>query len=93
MGVVFYAGSFYPRVFEKMFFQSSEDVTMQRYLMAFPLLCSHFNKGGHPMCPEEVSVEQCCCTHTQAHTCCTCTHIRCTHTNTHTHTHTHTHAL
>ncbi|XP_041946705.1 nck-associated protein 1-like [Alosa sapidissima] len=44
---------FYPRVYEKMFFQSSEDVTMQRYLMAFPLLCSHFSQTAHPMCPEE----------------------------------------
>ncbi|XP_012683452.1 nck-associated protein 1-like [Clupea harengus] len=49
---------FYPRVFEKMFFQSSEDVTMQRYLMAFPLLCSHFNEGGHPMCPEETEATE-----------------------------------
>ncbi|XP_062401787.1 nck-associated protein 1-like [Sardina pilchardus] len=44
---------FYPRVYEKMFYQSSEAVPMQRYLMAFPLLCSHFSQSTHPMCPEE----------------------------------------
>ncbi|KAI3369922.1 hypothetical protein L3Q82_024728, partial [Scortum barcoo] len=32
--------SFYPRVFEKMFSQSSEEMTMKRYLMAFPFVCS-----------------------------------------------------
>lgn len=46
----------YPRVFEKMFFQSSEEPSMKRYLMAFPLVCSHFSQCGHPLCPEEVSV-------------------------------------
>uniref|UniRef100_A0A3Q4GMY8 NCK associated protein 1 like n=1 Tax=Neolamprologus brichardi TaxID=32507 RepID=A0A3Q4GMY8_NEOBR len=45
---------FYPRVFEKMFTQSSEEATMKRYLMAFPLVCSHFSQSGDPLCPEEV---------------------------------------
>uniref|UniRef100_A0A8C4F049 NCK associated protein 1 like n=2 Tax=Dicentrarchus labrax TaxID=13489 RepID=A0A8C4F049_DICLA len=45
---------FYPRVFEKMFCQSSEEMTMKRYLMAFPLVCTHFSQCGHPICPEEV---------------------------------------
>ncbi|KAK1900779.1 Nck-associated protein 1-like [Dissostichus eleginoides] len=44
---------FYPRVFEKMFCQSSEDINMKRYLMAFPIVCSHFSQCGHPLCPEE----------------------------------------
>ncbi|XP_060899181.1 nck-associated protein 1-like [Labrus mixtus] len=44
---------FYPRVFEKMFIQSSELVSMKRYLMAFPIACSHFSLCGHPLCPEE----------------------------------------
>ncbi|KAJ8259524.1 hypothetical protein GJAV_G00170310, partial [Gymnothorax javanicus] len=44
---------FYPRPFEKMFSHSSEDVAMQRYLIAFPLVCSHFSRCAHPMCPEE----------------------------------------
>uniref|UniRef100_A0AAZ3SE00 Nck-associated protein 1-like n=1 Tax=Oncorhynchus tshawytscha TaxID=74940 RepID=A0AAZ3SE00_ONCTS len=48
---------FYPRVFEKMFSQSSEEVSMQRYLMSFPLACSHFNQTVHPLCPEEVSTQ------------------------------------
>ncbi|XP_022064354.1 nck-associated protein 1-like [Acanthochromis polyacanthus] len=45
---------FYPRVFEKMFIQSSEEMTMKRYLMAFPTVCSHFHHCGHPLCPEEM---------------------------------------
>ncbi|KAL4655717.1 nck-associated protein 1-like [Arapaima gigas] len=45
---------FYPRVFEKMFSQGSEDTLMQRYLIAFPLVCCHFNQCTHQMCPEEV---------------------------------------
>ncbi|XP_041638918.1 nck-associated protein 1-like [Cheilinus undulatus] len=44
---------FYPRVFEKMFTLSSEEMTMKRYLMAFPTVCSHFSLCGHPLCPEE----------------------------------------
>ncbi|KAM9859039.1 nck-associated protein 1-like [Aulostomus maculatus] len=44
----------YPRVFEKMFNQSSEEKTMKRYLMAFPSVCSHFSQCGHPLCPEEM---------------------------------------
>uniref|UniRef100_A0A672YG45 NCK associated protein 1 like n=1 Tax=Sphaeramia orbicularis TaxID=375764 RepID=A0A672YG45_9TELE len=47
---------FYPRVFEKMFSQSSEEMTMKRYLMSFPCVCAHFTQCGHPHCPEEVSV-------------------------------------
>ncbi|KAL2091459.1 hypothetical protein ACEWY4_013722 [Coilia grayii] len=49
---------FYPRVFEKMFLQSSEDVAMQRYLIAFPVLCSHFSRTAHPLCPEETEVSE-----------------------------------
>ncbi|XP_028262239.1 nck-associated protein 1-like [Parambassis ranga] len=45
---------FYPRVFEKMFTQSYEEMTMKRYLMAFPSVCSHFSQCGHPLCPEEI---------------------------------------
>ncbi|CAN9511818.1 unnamed protein product [Ophioblennius macclurei] len=44
---------FYPRVFEKMFSQSSEEMTMKRYLISFPAVCSHFSQCGHPLCPEE----------------------------------------
>lgn len=44
---------FYPRVFEKMFSQSSEEVTMKRYLMSFPCVSAHFSQCGHPHCPEE----------------------------------------
>uniref|UniRef100_A0A667X2V1 NCK associated protein 1 like n=1 Tax=Myripristis murdjan TaxID=586833 RepID=A0A667X2V1_9TELE len=44
---------FYHRVFEKMFCQSSEELAMKRYLMAFPATCAHFSHCGHPLCPEE----------------------------------------
>uniref|UniRef100_A0A3B3RAK6 NCK associated protein 1 like n=1 Tax=Paramormyrops kingsleyae TaxID=1676925 RepID=A0A3B3RAK6_9TELE len=47
---------FYSRVYEKMFAQGCEDVTMQRYLIAFPVVCSHFSQCTHQMCPEEVVV-------------------------------------
>ncbi|XP_008406725.1 nck-associated protein 1-like isoform X2 [Poecilia reticulata] len=47
---------FYPRVFEKMFTQSSEEMTMKRYLMSFPSVCSHFSQCGHPLCPEETEI-------------------------------------
>uniref|UniRef100_A0A8C2HEB5 NCK associated protein 1 like n=1 Tax=Cyprinus carpio TaxID=7962 RepID=A0A8C2HEB5_CYPCA len=45
--------NFHTRVFEKLFSQSSEDVSMQRYLTAFPVICSHFSQCLHPLCPEE----------------------------------------
>ncbi|XP_051528230.1 nck-associated protein 1-like isoform X1 [Myxocyprinus asiaticus] len=44
---------FHARVFEKLFSQCSEDVSMQRHLMAFPLICSHFSECLHLLCPEE----------------------------------------
>ncbi|XP_064160819.1 nck-associated protein 1-like [Anguilla rostrata] len=49
---------FYPRSFEKMFSLSSEDAIMQRYLIAFPLVCTHFSHCAHPMCPEEVPANE-----------------------------------
>lgn len=49
--------SFYPRLFEKMFCQNIDETTMKRYLMAFPSVCSSFHWCGHPLCPEEVSVD------------------------------------
>ncbi|KAJ8358953.1 hypothetical protein SKAU_G00154780 [Synaphobranchus kaupii] len=49
---------FYPRPFEKMFSHSCEDVVMQRYLIAFPLVCSHFSHCAHPMCPEETTANE-----------------------------------
>lgn len=42
-----------------MFCQSSEDINMKRYLMAFPIACTHFSQCGHPLCPEEVSIQLC----------------------------------
>ncbi|XP_048878805.1 nck-associated protein 1-like [Brienomyrus brachyistius] len=47
---------FYSQVYEKMFAQGCEKVSMQRYLIAFPVVCSHFSQCTHQMCPEEVVV-------------------------------------
>ncbi|NXW52211.1 NCKPL protein, partial [Nyctiprogne leucopyga] len=44
---------FYPRPVEKMFVATMEEPSMLRYSVAFPLLCSHFSRCIHPMCPEE----------------------------------------
>ncbi|XP_009889908.1 PREDICTED: nck-associated protein 1-like, partial [Charadrius vociferus] len=44
---------FYPRPVEKMFVATMEEPSMLRYSIAFPLLCSHFSRCVHPMCPEE----------------------------------------
>uniref|UniRef100_UPI00398F0427 nck-associated protein 1-like n=1 Tax=Pristiophorus japonicus TaxID=55135 RepID=UPI00398F0427 len=49
---------FYPRLFEKMFSQSAEDPTQLQYLIAFPMVCSHFSNCVHDMCPEEYTVLQ-----------------------------------
>ncbi|XP_062326521.1 nck-associated protein 1-like [Osmerus eperlanus] len=49
---------YYQRVLEKMFSQSSEEVTMQRYLMSFPLVCTHFSSGSNQLCPEEIQAIQ-----------------------------------
>ncbi|CAG07078.1 unnamed protein product, partial [Tetraodon nigroviridis] len=45
---------FYPRVFEKMFSLSCEEISMKRYILAFPAVCCHFSQCGHPLCPEEM---------------------------------------
>ncbi|XP_059925682.1 nck-associated protein 1-like [Gadus macrocephalus] len=45
---------FHPRVFEKMFQQSSEEPSVKRYIMAFPYICSDFICCAHPLCPEEM---------------------------------------
>ncbi|KAM4644108.1 LOW QUALITY PROTEIN: nck-associated protein 1-like [Amazona ochrocephala] len=46
---------FYPRPMEKLFLTTLEDPSALRYSIAFPLLCSHFSRCLHPMCPEEYS--------------------------------------
>ncbi|KAB5517011.1 hypothetical protein PHYPO_G00184610 [Pangasianodon hypophthalmus] len=45
---------FYPRVCERLFSQSSDDASMHRFLMAFPMTCSHFSHCTHTLCPEEL---------------------------------------
>ncbi|NWR95387.1 NCKPL protein, partial [Furnarius figulus] len=44
---------FYPRPVEKMFAMTLEEPSMLRFAIAFPLLCAHFSRCLHPMCPEE----------------------------------------
>ncbi|KAK3512968.1 hypothetical protein QTP70_033400 [Hemibagrus guttatus] len=47
---------FYPRVCERLFSQSSDEPSMHRYLMAFPMTCSHFSQCTHTLCPEEAEL-------------------------------------
>ncbi|XP_069765666.1 nck-associated protein 1-like isoform X2 [Narcine bancroftii] len=49
---------FYPMLFEKMFLRCSQDNTQLQFLIAFPMVCSHFSNTLHPMCPEEDLVLQ-----------------------------------
>uniref|UniRef100_A0A8C5JJN3 NCK associated protein 1 like n=1 Tax=Junco hyemalis TaxID=40217 RepID=A0A8C5JJN3_JUNHY len=44
---------FYPRPLERMFAQTLDEPSMLRFAIAFPLLCAHFSRCQHPMCPEE----------------------------------------
>lgn len=44
---------FYPQPMEKMFLMTLEEPSTLRYSIAFPLLCTHFSRCLHPMCPEE----------------------------------------
>ncbi|TRZ11597.1 hypothetical protein HGM15179_015504 [Zosterops borbonicus] len=45
---------FFPRPLERMFSLCLEDPSSLRFSIAFPLLCAHFSRCAHPMCPEEV---------------------------------------
>ncbi|XP_062842505.1 nck-associated protein 1-like [Trichomycterus rosablanca] len=47
---------FYPRVCERMFSQCSDETSVQRFLMAFPVTCSHFSSSTHTLCPEEAEM-------------------------------------
>ncbi|XP_046731027.1 nck-associated protein 1-like [Silurus meridionalis] len=47
---------FHPRVCERLFSQSSEDASMHKFLMAFPMTCSHFSDSTHTLCPEEADL-------------------------------------
>ncbi|XP_030822842.1 nck-associated protein 1-like [Camarhynchus parvulus] len=44
---------FYPRPLERMFALTLDEPSMLRFAIAFPLLCAHFSRCQHPMCPEE----------------------------------------
>ncbi|XP_066063661.1 nck-associated protein 1-like [Chamaea fasciata] len=44
---------FFPRPLERMFSLTLEEPTSLRFSIAFPLLCAHFSRCPHPMCPEE----------------------------------------
>uniref|UniRef100_A0A8C3NI27 Uncharacterized protein n=1 Tax=Geospiza parvula TaxID=87175 RepID=A0A8C3NI27_GEOPR len=44
---------FYPRPLERMFALTLDEPSMLLFAIAFPLLCAHFSRCQHPMCPEE----------------------------------------
>ncbi|XP_039570631.1 nck-associated protein 1-like [Passer montanus] len=44
---------FHPRPLERMFAVTLDEPSMLRFAIAFPLLCAHFSRCPHPMCPEE----------------------------------------
>lgn len=47
--------SFFNRIFEDQFHLCLEFPAQTRYIIAFPLICSHFMNCTHELCPEEVS--------------------------------------
>ncbi|OXA44151.1 membrane-associated protein Hem [Folsomia candida] len=44
---------FYNRIFEDQFHMCLEFPAQNRYIVSFPLICSHFQNCTHEMCPEE----------------------------------------
>lgn len=44
---------FYSKMFEDQFHMCLEFPAQNRYIIAFPLICSHFQNCTHEMCPEE----------------------------------------
>ncbi|CAD7081544.1 unnamed protein product [Hermetia illucens] len=44
---------FYSKIFEDQFHMCLEFPAQNRYIIAFPLICSHFQNCTHEMCPEE----------------------------------------
>ncbi|XP_072775669.1 nck-associated protein 1-like isoform X2 [Taeniopygia guttata] len=44
---------FHARSLERMFSAALAEPSMLRFAIAFPLLCAHFSRCPHPMCPEE----------------------------------------
>ncbi|XP_077644707.1 nck-associated protein 1-like [Lonchura striata] len=44
---------FHARSLERMFSAALDEPSMLRFAIAFPLLCAHFSRCPHPMCPEE----------------------------------------
>lgn len=49
-----YLGSFYNKTFEDQFHMCLEFPAQNRYIIAFPLVCGHFQSCAHELCPEEV---------------------------------------
>lgn len=44
---------FYSKIFESQFHMCLEFPAQNRYIIAFPLICSHFQNCTHELCPEE----------------------------------------
>jgi len=53
--VCFFFVSFYNKIFEDQFHMCLEFPAQNRYIVAFPLICGHFQSCTHELCPEEVS--------------------------------------
>lgn len=49
-----YSNSFYNKTFEDQFHMCLEFPAQNRYIIAFPLVCGHFQSCAHELCPEEV---------------------------------------
>lgn len=48
--------SFYNKIFDGHFRMCLEFPAQNRYIVAFPLICGHFQHCTHDMCPEEVTI-------------------------------------
>lgn len=48
--------SFYNKTFEDQFHMCLEFPAQNRYIIAFPLVCGHFQSCAHELCPEEVKL-------------------------------------
>jgi NCK-associated protein 1 len=48
--------SFYSKIFEDQFHMCLEFPAQNRFIVAFPLICGHFQSCTHELCPEEVKL-------------------------------------
>jgi hypothetical protein len=53
-----FLNSFYSKIFEDQFHMCLEFPAQNRYIVAFPLICGHFQSCTHELCPEEVKLQK-----------------------------------